>query len=102
MREPESIRFEADYWRVMLDDLGELNALIGAVADALVSAPVAAVGAMAKTFPVAPAEFEQVFVAVQDALDRLSDMQPVLMRALALADGRAKVLAGELRELKAR
>lgn len=103
-RSMESILFEGDYWKAILDDTRELNTLIGQTAAGLLEvAPtqilVLSVAVMSLPKGKARSALVESIDIIQERITatmlQLSEMQEVIARTLGVIDGRSTVLNQE-------
>lgn len=96
-RDPRSILLEADYAKLILADLLELNEQVAAAARPLTTLPALALGLMLSP-TVTPADAEllaRITGTSGDALRVLATMHEPIMRILELLGGRLTVLEAE-------
>jgi hypothetical protein len=97
MRDADAIALEAEYWQHVLDDLKDLNALIGYSADGLLEV----MGRLLQSMSLEHAETVALGMErVNDVLGYLREMQTALMKVGELAGGRVQVLEREIQELR--
>jgi chemotaxis regulatin CheY-phosphate phosphatase CheZ len=93
-RDPESVRLEADYWRLALEDIMQLNDAMPAIAQAIADASVAMVYVVLATDEVESSD--RVRKALSEAMGAVADAQPAVMRLSELAGGRVQAIRHEL------
>lgn len=93
-RDPESVRFEVDYWRAVLVDLAALHAAMPAIAQELANASVGMVSVVVRAGE--SESSEPVRAAISAAMQQVADAQQVVIRLGDLAGGRVQAIRREL------
>lgn len=98
-RDPADRTFEAQYWRLMLEDLGELSRLIVKTAEELAQGHI---GLVELAWSVETDRDREALArtgkAISDTMNRIAELQAPVARMVDLAGGRCEVLAGEVAE----
>lgn len=95
-RDPESVAFEADYWRALLDDMGKLNTLIEEAAHQLADAVVPLLALSILTDNSGRNDGVKASEAVNATMKKLAAMQAPLGGMIEIARGRVTVLEEEM------
>lgn len=95
-RDPESVAFEADYWKAILDDMSQLNTLIEEAAHSLADAVIPLLALSILTDNSGRDDGVKASEAVNATMKKLAAMQQPIFDMLETAKGRVLVLEGEL------
>jgi hypothetical protein len=93
-RDPESVRLEADYWRLALEDIMQLNDAMPAIARELADASIGMLSIVMATGSLEGTE--RTRAAIDRAMQAVADAQPAVMRLSELAGGRVQAIRHEL------
>lgn len=97
MRTRDDLLLERDYWQHLLTDITTVNDQVIPITSGL--SRLAGEAALAAVFNPALDELAaQIHTAYEFTALRMSLIQDALMRMLALADGRASMLEGEIKD----
>lgn len=99
-RSRESVLFEAEYWRPVMDDVLAMNELVGTLSSSLVAIPIDVLALVVAMVPRGittgeAASLDSITNAALESIGTLGEMQARLKGILELANGRATALREE-------